>query len=94
MKRVTVGVVRAVPGAAVMVIALAAAVSVWAQAPVENDLARLEAALAAAPDDLKAGNDYRMAVIAAAQGDKTTAKYDHAIAVFEKLVAANPNMSN
>jgi tetratricopeptide (TPR) repeat protein len=64
-----------------------------AQAPDEADLARLEAALAAAPDDLQAGNDYRMAVIRAA-GDKTTAKYDRAIAFFEKLVGQNPNSAN
>ena len=79
--------------AAFLAAALGAAVSVRAQAPGEDDFARLEAALAAAPDDLKAGNDYRMAVIAAA-GEKTTAKYDRAIAFFEKLVAQNPNSAN
>jgi tetratricopeptide (TPR) repeat protein len=55
-----------------------------AQAP---DLAALEAALSAAPDDLKAGNDYRMAVIQAKA-------YDRAIAFFQKLVTANPNAAN
>ena len=79
--------------AAVLVAALGAAVCVRAQTPRDAELDRLEAALAAAPDDLKAGNDYRMAVIAVA-GDKTTAKYDHSIAVFEKLVGENPSSAN
>jgi len=51
------------------------------------DLDALERALQAQPDDLKAGNDYRMAVIQSGQ-------YDRAIALFGKLVAANPNASN
>jgi tetratricopeptide (TPR) repeat protein len=50
-------------------------------------LAPLEKALEAQPDDLRAGNDYRMAVIQASQ-------YDRAIAFFEKLVTANPSASN
>ena len=57
-----------------------------AQTPVA-DLDALERALQAQPDDLKAGNDYRMAVIQSGQ-------YDRAIALFGKLVAANPNASN
>lgn len=51
------------------------------------DLAALEAALTANPDDLKAGNDYRMAVI-------QVKAYDRAIAFFQKLVAANPDAAN
>ena len=58
--------------------------AVQAQAP---DLAKLEEALSAAPDDLKAGNDYRMAIIPANA-------YDRAIAFFQKLVTANPNAAN
>ncbi len=51
------------------------------------DLGKFEAALAAAPDDLKAGNDYRMAVIQAKA-------YDRALAFFDKVVTANPAASN
>lgn len=58
--------------------------AVQAQAP---DLARLEEALNAAPDDLKAADDYRMAVI-------PLKAYDRAIAFFQQLVAANPNAAN
>lgn len=53
----------------------------------QHDLAALEASLAAAPDDLQAGNDYRMAVI-------EVEEYDRAIAFFEKLVAEHPDASN
>lgn len=52
-----------------------------------SDLSSLEAALAAAPDDLRAANDYRMAVIPAKQ-------YDRAIAFFKKLTAEHPNAAN
>jgi tetratricopeptide (TPR) repeat protein len=51
------------------------------------DLDALERALQAQPDDLKAGDDYRTAVIQSGQ-------YDRAITYFGKLVAANPNASN
>jgi tetratricopeptide (TPR) repeat protein len=58
------------------------------QAPAAQDaLAPLEAAVQAQPDDLKAANDYRMAVIKVAQ-------YDRAIAFFEKLTRANPQAAN
>jgi tetratricopeptide (TPR) repeat protein len=50
-------------------------------------LAPLERALASSPDDLKAGNDYRMAVI-------DTKQHDRAIAFFEQLVAAHPAAAN
>jgi tetratricopeptide (TPR) repeat protein len=56
-------------------------------ASADAKLAPLEAALTAAPDDLRAGNDYRMAVI-------QTGQYDRALALFQKLVTANPNASN
>jgi len=58
-----------------------------AQAP---DLARLEEALNAAPDDLKAGNDYRMAVVQI----NAIPQYDRAIAFFQKLVTAHPDAAN
>jgi tetratricopeptide (TPR) repeat protein len=77
--------------ALMVVLTWSPAVTVRASAPAEQaaavDLDRLEAALAAAPDDLKTGNDYRMAVIRAKA-------YDRAIAFFEKLVAAHPTASN
>jgi tetratricopeptide (TPR) repeat protein len=65
----------------------------WAQAPDEAALAKLEAAVAAAPDDMRSGNDYRMAVVAAA-GDRSTKLYDRAIAFFEKVVAEHPDAAN
>lgn len=46
-------------------------------------LPQLEAALAAAPDDLKSANEYRKAVI-------RTGEYDRSIAFFEKLTAEHP----
>lgn len=55
-----------------------------AQAP---DLAALEAAVTAAPDELRPSDDYRKAVI-------KTGQYDRAIAFFEKLATANPQSSN
>ena len=58
-----------------------------AQGAPADALAPLEQALQAHPDDLKAGNDYRMAVIQAGQ-------YDRAIGFFEKLVTANPSAAN
>ncbi|HSL23739.1 MAG TPA: tetratricopeptide repeat protein [Vicinamibacterales bacterium] len=59
-----------------------------AQSPAAADpLARLEQALAANPDDLRAGNDYRMAVIKAGQ-------YDRALEFFKQLVASHPSSSN
>ena len=64
---------------------LAARVTTVSAEPAE--LAGLEAALAAAPDDLKAANDYRMAIIPAKQ-------YDRAIAFFKKLTADHPSAAN
>jgi tetratricopeptide (TPR) repeat protein len=79
------------------VLAAAAAVSATAsiqavrpaQTP-QDPLTRFEDALNAQPDDLRAGNDYRMAVV---QIDKIP-QYDRAIAFFEKLVTAHPDSSN
>jgi tetratricopeptide (TPR) repeat protein len=51
------------------------------------DLGALEAALAATPDDLKAANDYRMAIIPGKQ-------YDRAIAFFKKLTTEHPSAAN
>jgi len=53
----------------------------------QNDLAALETAVTAAPDDLKPANDYRMAVIQVKQ-------YDRALAFFKKLTADNPGAAN
>lgn len=53
----------------------------------QSDLTALEAALSAAPDDLKAGNDYRMAIIPVKQ-------YDRALAFFKNLTAAHPSAAN
>jgi tetratricopeptide (TPR) repeat protein len=58
-----------------------------AQGPSDNELAKLEQALSAKPDDLRAGNDYRMALIKAGQ-------YDRGLDFFEQLVAAHPSASN
>jgi len=53
----------------------------------DANLDRLEAAVMAQPDDLRAADDYRKAVIQSKQ-------YDRAIAFFEKLTTANPQASN
>ncbi len=50
-------------------------------------LARLESALAADVDNLRAGSEYRMAIIEA--GD-----YDRALAYFESLAASHPDAAN
>jgi len=75
-------------------VALALAGRVVAQNGWDADAARLEAAVAASPDDLRAGNDYRMAVIVAARTDRNLVKYDRAIAFFEKLVTDHPTAAN
>jgi tetratricopeptide (TPR) repeat protein len=56
-------------------------------APAVGALAALEQALASSPDDLKAGNDYRMAII-------QSGEYDRGLAFFEQLVAKHPSASN
>jgi len=79
-------------------IAAALAVALAAQEAAQNgwdgDATRLESVVAAAPDDLRAGNDYRMAVIVAAKSDKNLAKYDRAIAFFNRLVTDHPTAAN
>ena len=50
-------------------------------------LAKLEAALAADPDNLRAGNDYRMSIIEGGQ-------YDRALAFFKMLVTEHPDAAN
>ena len=52
-----------------------------------DPLAALEQALAAKPDDLRAGNDYRMAIIKAGQ-------YDRGLAFFNRLVTSHPSAAN
>jgi tetratricopeptide (TPR) repeat protein len=54
----------------------------------------LEAATAAAPNDILIGADYRQAVIGAATAAKTIAPYDRCLAFFEKLVAQHPRAAN
>jgi len=51
------------------------------------DLAKLEAALAAAPDDIRCGSEYRQAVIQAKE-------YERSLKFFEKLVADHPTSAN
>jgi tetratricopeptide (TPR) repeat protein len=64
-----------------------AAAGAGATEAAEARLKLLETALAAAPDDLRAANAYRMAVI-------ETGHYDRALAFFEALVADHPTSSN
>ena len=67
-----------------LLLALAAAAAAANNVP---DLDRLEAALAAAPDDIRYASEYRQAVI-------QTNQYDRSLKFFEKLVAdhtAAPN---
>src|ERR1700686_4331322 len=51
------------------------------------DLSKLEAALAADPDNLRCGSEYRQAVIQAKE-------YDRSLKFFEKLVADHPKSGN
>lgn len=60
--------------------------SAWAQDPAAA-LAKLEAAAAADPEDLRAASAYRMAAIQAGA-------YDRSVDFFEKLVAAHPQAAN
>jgi tetratricopeptide (TPR) repeat protein len=71
--------------AAAVLAAVLAASPVLAQA--QDELSRFEQALSANPDDLRAGNDYRMAVIKAGQ-------YDRGLDFFKQLVAQHPNAAN
>src|SRR5437867_8948406 len=51
------------------------------------DLNKLEAALAASPDDIRCGSEYRQAVIQAKE-------YERSLKFFEKLVADHPTSAN
>jgi tetratricopeptide (TPR) repeat protein len=82
-----------VAGLVVIVAAGAHAQGPGGAATAESTLAPLEGALAAAPDDIRAANAYRMAVVEIA-GDRSTVLYDRAISFFEKLVAEHPNAAN
>jgi tetratricopeptide (TPR) repeat protein len=66
----------------------AAGSSLHAQGPADTDtLTKLEQALSAQPDDLRAGNDYRLAIMKAG-------KYDRGLDFFKQLVAAHPSSAN
>jgi tetratricopeptide (TPR) repeat protein len=54
----------------------------------------LEAATAAAPDDIVIGTDYRQAVIGAAAAAKVLDPYNRCVAFFEKLVVDHPQSAN
>jgi tetratricopeptide (TPR) repeat protein len=68
-------------------IALLFALGAPAAASPQDELTKLEQALAAKPDDLRAGNDYRMAILKAAQ-------YDRGLDFFKQLVASHPGAAN
>jgi tetratricopeptide (TPR) repeat protein len=59
----------------------------------EAAFAKLEAAVAAEPDNLRYGTAYRQAVIAAA-GDEKKELYERCIEFFKTLVAAHPEAAN
>lgn len=59
----------------------------WAAMGAMPDLSKLEAALAADPDNIRYGSEYRQAVIQAKE-------YDRSLKFFEKLVADHPNSAN
>ena len=54
----------------------------------------LEAATAAAPDDLIVGTDYRQATIGAASAAQSLEPYRRCVAFFESLVAQHPRSAN
>src|SRR5437867_13191847 len=66
---------------------IAAGLSVWAAAGAMPDLPKLEAALAADPDNIRYGSEYRQAVI-------QSKEYDRSLKFFEKLVADHPTAAN
>ena len=81
-------------------LALVGALAAGGHAAVQSaadGLTKLEQAAEALPDDLRSGNDYRMAVIHAAEqaarGGKL-APYDRALAFFQKLVTAHASSAN
>jgi tetratricopeptide (TPR) repeat protein len=66
---------------------IAAGLSVLIAAGAMPDLSKLEASLAADPDNLRWGSEYRQAVIQAKE-------YDRSLKFFEKLVADHPTSAN
>src|SRR2546430_11181253 len=66
---------------------IAAGLSVLIVAGAMPDLPKLEAALAADPDNLRYGSEYRQAVIQAKE-------YERSLKFFEKLVADHPTAAN
>lgn len=60
----------------------------------EKALESFETAVAAEPDNLRYGTDYRQAVIAAVDAGAENELYDRAIAFFKKLVEEHPEASN
>lgn len=74
-----------------LVVALAATMVIGqppsAQQASGDPLVKFEQLLERQPDDLRAGNDYRIAVMQAGQ-------YDRALAFFQRLVAASPSAAN
>src|SRR4051794_7522603 len=64
-----------------------AGLSLMIAAGAAPDLAKLEAALAADPDSIRCGSEYRQAVIQAKE-------YDRSLKFFEKLVADHPTSAN
>src|SRR5882672_5906336 len=66
---------------------LAAGLCVFIVAGAMPELPKLEAALAADPDNLRFGSEYRQAVIQAKE-------YDRSLKFFEKLVADHPKSGN
>ena len=71
----------------VLVALLAANLRAAIQTAPADVLAPLEHAVEANPDDLRAANDYRMAVIQAGQ-------YDRALAFFQRVIAEHPSSAN
>lgn len=72
---------------ALLVLILVGAVPALAEENAAAVLAPLEAAVSAAPDDLRPASEYRRAVI-------RLGEYDRALDFFEKLVAAHPRSAN
>src|SRR5215471_4542966 len=68
-------------------ILIATGLSFWALAAGTPDLVKMESELAATPDSVRLGSEYRQAVIQAKE-------YDRCIKFFEKLVADHPKSSN
>jgi tetratricopeptide (TPR) repeat protein len=66
---------------------IAVGLSLWIAAGAGWDLSKMESGLAADPDNIRMGSEYRQAVIQAKE-------YDRCIKFFEKLVTDHPQSSN